>query len=233
MLLKDFQVWIEEAKTYWNNKIEALNQNLINPSEPFDNYVSLQQEAMLLLDAFELKFEEYLLDEKRLSAFKSTILALYSYTTLKYSSTIPSCPVPDIIPNDDLKNFFMYWTEEIPSYETLFHLEGISNETGDAEIGIIMVPTGNGELIVNIEYDESILLFEGYIQDDIDSLSNFSDNAAEGVKDGMIVRIFDSDQVVFNEDFDVKGFILDELSLQEICSEFDWFIESITPSEPL
>jgi hypothetical protein len=231
MILKEFDLWRQAAESYWHLELDG-SSNLLSPGQPYSNLPQLKGEVTSYLDGLRAIFEAYVADDTRLDTVRSVLLSLLVYLNLKVVSTVPGIEVADLIPDDDVRNWFEYWTYELPDPSVLFSHRGVTlqepdpgDPTGEATIE---TPTSEGELLVEPGYETLKGDLEAAVETDKTTMREFSEMVAPATRERIVYQAFTGgDAVVEYHEEDPKKIILEDLKMGEVLETFEWKVQGV------
>jgi hypothetical protein len=207
MKLYDYETWLANLRDYWINIIDS------SVVTQLDNYInSIRSNILSYKENNSLK-----------DTFEDSIITLISYIKIKYDYTFINDPgVPDLIPNNDLKNWFKLFTYDLnENYSVFFNYISQSDPMG----------TTTYILETTITYDNLIQEISQFAQNDIDTINNFRDVFPSAIRKKMNYQAINQPKG-FTVGINSKNHIITAMYGEEVLEKFNWSIFGLNTNDP-
>ena len=248
MQLSEISTWVANAKSYWHSQLNAecnaYDLAVHSVCASYSNIVTLKSQIDSSLNEFQTVYNSYMSDDTRVTSLKNTLMPLYTYAVLKNMVTDPPYSVPSAITDEDVRNWFRYYTYDIPdtAYTTFFTISdvynsGCSNPTYSDQASCELnggtwtnIPTTLGQVTVNASRNNLLNIFNGFIQDDKDNIDAFSGVSPAVINDRLIFNLYSEPKIVIDYDnfISTRQRVLNHMHLWEVMQLFGWSIDGVT-----
>lgn len=239
MKWNQFESWQSTVLNHWAPVIdqtldEVANQPWQIPYDPTADKAALKTQAQNHLASIETALENYRTDITRLGPFIDCLLSQLFYVQLAFVAPSPVAPVstPAAIPDNDLRNLFAWWSQNLPSPSSLFkvHYNGgtaMPVYTPLAEPPVVSV-TGTFSLVTTSVFTTAIETINTAAQSDIARMKQLPEQVQAVTRERVAYGIFaGKDAVIEPTDIDAKSHLLGPMHTQAILDTFGWTIKGL------
>ncbi len=200
--------WITPAKEYWDTEIH--NRCV---SEGWTNEDEMKTSARGYIDDLQTTYIAYK-SGADVNSLQRALLPIYGYISMKYNMNVSGDPptIPEIVTDDDIRNFYINWTVDIPDKENLFTLEEEDEE--------------KGKVVLTSTYSNFKSTIEGGVSSDSSGLIAIETSLAGNVRPFMINQLYAQPETTSNN-INIKQFALTNMHLQDVLDEFSFSIKGI------
>jgi len=234
-----FESWQSTVLDHWAPVIDQILDEVANqpwqiPYDPTTDKVALKKQAKSHLAAVKSAIENYRTDTTRLGVFIDCLLSQLFYVQLAFVAPSPVAPVstPAAIPDNDLRNLFAWWSQNLPSPSGLFqvHYNGGTAMPVYAPLAESPVVGVNGtfSLATTSAFTAAIEAINTSAQADITRLKQLPEQVQAVTRERVAYGIFASkDAVIEPADIDAKSYLLGPMQTQAILDTFGWTIKGL------
>lgn len=227
--LYTYYTWKQDAIVYWENEIDSE----VEAQQSTLGYTNTQKEQMrselktnlnLYMDAYDPKVSAYENDQTKRDEFVGILLSIASYIISKDQVATPEVPVGTLstLPNDDLRDLFAWWLEDLPAYSGLFNVHIAMDNTDP------MAPVLEYELQQNASYGTFMTDLDSYGADDLARFNATVTESGTAQRDRAVYLLFSgTDAQVVRNDIDLNQMVLVDYHTQEILDKFNWTIKGL------
>lgn len=214
--------WITPAKTYWNDQIDAKCL-----SEGWTNAAAMKAAAHSYIDDLQTKYTAYKTGAD-VDSLKRALLVIYGYVSMKHGINVNDSPdIPNIITDDDIRNFYVNWTSDLPSKESIFTLEPDPPPPPDPlPDPYEPPPVTEGKVVKTDSYTSCETVLTTGNATDSAALIGTETSLAEKVRPFMVYTLY-AQPTTSSTGINVKTFVLTTMHVQEILDEFNFSIPGL------
>lgn len=232
--LNTYSTWLQSGRVYWESEIdtavEAQQSSLeYNNTEKEQMRTALKSEMNSYMDSLNSKALTYESDNSKRERFVGILLSVATYIMGKDIAATPEAPVTPItvLPNDDLRDLFAWWREDLPAYQNLFTIYIAMESTNPED------PLAPMELVYEMRTNSAYTTLSGgldvYSENDLARFDEVVEQSGSSQIDRAAYLLFAGPNAVIvrDENTDLNDKILTDYHGQEILDTFGWTVKGL------
>lgn len=214
--------WITPAKEYWDTEIH--NRCV---SEGWTNENEMKANAREYIDSLQTAYTAYK-SGADVNSLQRALLPIYGHISMKYNMNVSGDPptIPEIVTDDDIRNFYINWSLDLPSYTNIFVLEPLESEPPEGGGEGEPEPVTEGVVTKTETYLSLESSITGGDSTDSSLLISTETSLSGNVRPFMINQLYAQPATTSNK-IDIKQFALTNMYLQDVLNEFGFSIKGI------